>query len=133
MGAFVGLELAYHSSGAALALADTDTAGSAVDTRDADLVWVSLVISGTAPSTVPWYLAYSDDSGSTYHRLPAVASTISSGTIDHDLATYAAPVTSSSMGPVSVPPGAKIRMTAKKTGGDATTKLLAKFHLVSSR
>jgi hypothetical protein len=133
MAANIGKEEAYgNGAGVAKALTTSYVAagGGAFDSRSASEVWISVVVSGTAATSIDWYLDYSDDGGTTYHRLPAINS-VAGGSTDYDPNVYVGPATSCSMGPISVPAGSKLRMSAKRSGGDATSAILAYAHLVS--
>ena len=124
---------AFHTSGAAKALTTSYVNGDEIDTDDADDIYLSCITSGTAATSVDENVQYSDDGGTTYHRLPVTNSVIA-GQVDTDDGEWLGPGTNGnhSLGPISIPSGSKVRVAAKRTGGDATSSLLAKASLIRS-
>lgn len=122
---------AFHTTAAAKALTTSYVNGDAIDTEDADELWLSCVTSGTAATSVDVNVQWSDDGGTTYHRL-CVVNSVSAGVADTDDAEWTGPGANGnhSLGPIAVPSGVKVRAAAKRTGGDATSSLLAKATLI---
>ena len=130
MATYIKTANAFHTTGSGKVLTTSFVAGDEIVTDEADTCWVSFVIAGTAPTQVQWYPEYTDDGGTTYHRLPAVNSVVA-GTVDYDRALMEAPINSCGYGPFDVPAGAKIKIQALRVGGSTDTTMLAKFHLSS--
>jgi hypothetical protein len=116
---------AFHTAGAAKALTTSLVAGSWLDVEGATEGVLGLVVSGTAATSVNVQLAWSPDGGTTIYPLPAV-NFIDGGQIDTDDNEY---VTPGAAGKhtivVSFPPRGSVCAYAKRSGGDATTSLLA--------
>lgn len=127
MGAIIetGLDL-WSDSGSAEALNSAYSAGNAFDSRDADSLWLSLITSGTAVTSLDVQVEFSHDGGTTYNVLAAVNS-VSSGSVDFDDMTLVGPGANGNhgFGPIAIPQGVKFRIKAKQTGGDGTSSLLA--------
>jgi len=117
---------------AAKALTTSMVAGTAFDTEEADELWLSMVTGGTAATSVDWELHWSDDGGTTYHKLCAINSVVG-GQVDHDDLEGVGPGANGnhSYGPVAIPSGVKMQMYAARTGGAADSDLLAKATLIT--
>lgn len=114
---------------AAKALTTSYVADDAFDAEDADQLWLFYTTSATATTSTDFQIEASDDGGTTYYPLPAVnTGGPSSGVDDTDDHEYEGPGTNGqhSLGPIDIPPGQKIRVKAKRTGGDATSALIAR-------
>lgn len=124
---------AWSTAGAAKALTTSYVAGTAFKSRDADELWLSLVTSATGVTSLDLSVRWSDDGGTTYHELPTVDS-ISSGVVavsDNEVEhAGAADNGNHSWGPVFIPSGCDICVYAKRTGGDATSALVAKATII---
>lgn len=137
MGALVrgGID-AWSTSGAAKALTTSYVAGTAFDSEDADELWVSMITSATVTTSTDIRVVWSDDGGSEYFEVPAIGSVSSAGVVSADDLSVehagGAANGNHSFGPFAIPSNCKIRVDAKRTGGDATSALIAKATIIRS-
>lgn len=124
----------WHAAAVAKVLTTSFVAGDAVDTEDANEAWFTLETSGTLLTYLHLIAYWSPDGGSTYVRLPMINS-VSGGVGDWDPGEFRSDLGGAmgdySYGPFAVPPGCKIQLSAKMTGGAGDTKLLSRLHLVT--
>lgn len=124
---------AFHTAGAAKALTTSYVNGDEIDTLEADELWLSCVTAATATTSTDVNVQWSDDGGTTYHRLSVINSTIA-GLVDTDDGEWIGPGANGnhSIGPIAIPSGVKLRVAAKRTNGAADSTLLAKATLLCS-
>jgi len=110
-------------------------AGTAFASDDGDELWLALLTSGTQTTTTDIQVEWSDD-GSAYFKL-AKSDGISSGveavddfSVEHTGGAGGVGNKHHSYGPLSIPAGASIRISAKRTGGDATSAVAITAHVV---
>lgn len=107
----------------------TSQASAWHDIYNGSEVALALKASGTDGTSIDAVIEASFDGGTTGYLLPAITSSVA-GVVDFDPAILTFPgaalgsgiATKQPLSPgVPVPPGTKVRVLAKRTGGDATT------------
>lgn len=112
-------------SGSAVALTTALVSATKFKTRSANAIRLGCTTSATAATSVDLAIEWSEDGGTTWYRLMAINS-VSGGSVDHDDGLW---VGSGANGyhelMASVPSNVELRVSAKRTGGDATSALVA--------
>lgn len=121
--------LAFHTAGAAKALADAYATGDWIPIGPATEARVAFVLSGGPTTSTEFKVDMTPDGGTTVIPLPVVNALSGAGVVDIDSRVY---VAAGADGTYSLPrlmvsPGTRIRVQAKKTG--AAANCLARVYL----
>lgn len=117
---------AWSTAGAAKALTTSFVAGTAFKSRYADTLVLHVTTSATVTTTTDVQVEETLDGGTTYAPLEAINS-VSAGAVSQNNAVWQLPgsVAGTYRATMSITPGATVRVSMKRTGGDATSAALA--------
>ena len=124
---------AWSNALAAKALTTSFVAGTAFKSRGADVLVLHVTTSATVTTTTDVRVEETLDGGTTYAPLEAINS-VSAGAVSQSNGVWQLPGSANGTyrATMQVTPGATIRVSMKRTGGDATSAAVAKGALYRS-